>query len=102
MGGGFHMAGPEADIRNTAWVNYTIEVLNEPETVTPGETPGATPEPEPTSTQFPLDKMVISLRLKQNGDNYATCAGEYVEYPEMFQDKKVFYNEALHRIILNY
>ena len=32
MGGGFHMAGPEADIRKSLWVNYTIEMLNDPYT----------------------------------------------------------------------
>ena len=45
---------------------------------------------------------MVSLKLKMGGDDYATCAGDYMEYHETFQGKKVYYSEALHRIILNY
>ena len=43
-------------------------------------------------SQEELD-MIVELRLKSGGDDYATCAGVYKEYTEEFNGAKVFSNE---------
>ena len=49
-----------------------------------------------------MSPMKIELKLKNGGENYAACAGIYVEFTEKYQGLKVFFNKELHRVILFY
>ena len=44
----------------------------------------------------------VELNLKRNGEDYATCAGNYTEYTEEYGGLKVYSNKELHRVILFY
>ena len=46
--------------------------------------------------------MIIELKLKEVGDDYAKCAGVYTEYEDDWSNAKIFRNTDLHRVILYY
>ena len=47
-------------------------------------------------------EMIVELKLKNGGDDYATCAGVYKEYADEYSGTKIFSNSELHRVIMYY
>ena len=46
--------------------------------------------------------MIVELKLKPGGDDYAACAGVYKEYADEYSGAKIFSNSELHRVIMYY